>query len=1435
MSAPRKLSAISATLAIFAFAAALFSPALFDGKILAPLDITTHLYAPWNGDANGEKPHNHNPSDAVTQYLPYRIFAEKSFREDGYIGWNPYEMGGYSLAANTMALPGTWTMQLHRFLPFKEAWNLGLIGEFLIAGIGMLVFLRDRKLPWLPCLIGAVAYMFNAQFVTWIYHRWALGSFCWMPWVLWSFGHGFGREKFELRNFLLPGFLAMAMLGGSLQHLAFIVLTCGCLAAAHFDFRRPFANTRSIATWSVISLVALLIASFSLIPQINGYFSNIATGHTRGGLGYENGITQPLLNLLIIPLRIWPWLVGDPQSIDGWHLLKSNFMSLNYLGTVPMVLAFSSLFAKGLPKAGKWLIVVGILTPLTPLVGPLYHRVELLFILGASWMAAEMLAILPTRSRAPRISRGLAMATCAIGTFLLITTCLPSSIRNHLGGEVVDYVLKKSEKTQFGSDTQWIKSRTAEWNARLSLLNPRTAWLYGLLVIGTTGLVLSSRRTFKQKITDPSMGSAPLPETSHSKTTNSKTHGPAWHTAGHLMILAATSLELATLFQTWTTFSDQKNLQSKNEAVETIRKLADDRRVLQSVPGLPFAKHFAPPNLLAAQFIPSIDGYESIQYHSALTRTRHEQQDIRLSLAAVGLAIEPQGQPHPCTESWPMVRSLGTYDVRRNPNPSPILCAGTSPLPTTPSEIASALQSAIAITPKLQTPNRWVFHVPEGVTWLRIAQNWHEGWRWKIAGIEWQTFRNGPDAACWINQVPQNESRIEVQFFPRPLWLTLIASCTAVAYLSLLVYMNIKNRRTETISAKCAKNCSHIGKIGQPLPLLLSSCPLLTKILALVLATITLQTIAVHVFGFFEQLSWSWTATLAIVSLFIYGFLVAWKQALPSERTRFLAPWTSPWPCLIVLLILTQIALYPPTMHDSLSYRLPRIFMALQAGKITNLVTPDWRMNSMPWGWEMMAMPFAIINQINYVKIINLIAFLITYKILFDFSYNSDTKESVRRARLTAIAFATAPVILIQASSTSNDLYTGALLLIGAYFIRKYEEQPSQLPVMASLLALLLAANVKPQFLVFGVAWLAWWLFSPSTPWRAVSWKILAIAFIPYLIVSPILLLASNYMSHGALLGDSTGQLTGAKTNPIVMALAGTIQFLFTQFQLPVFPAPETFSNFLNSIPGMSWLSQQVPKFRPSVSFITLIDNASFGLVHFSLICTGLFLAFRSPSRREKIWIITVALGFLISASQVVPGSIGRSFMGFVCLLLPIACPAIAARCDKARMRMVCLACTLLGLASMALNPACPLWPSMTIEQALKDQKTAPFASELSKYNNYRKRADTGFGMLDEVPQGEPVGTLIRQVTPMVNLWTPDWRSHHINFVHRMKPEEIEASDIEWLIIAGKSQEDYPQLYESIKKSPHWKISKETLYLPNVKQGPETWTLYHKIQSSPAP
>ncbi|RYD61307.1 MAG: hypothetical protein EOP83_17360, partial [Verrucomicrobiaceae bacterium] len=372
MASPRKLPAAAALGFLLALLVALTLPLWTQGKILAPLDITTNMLAPWNAKADGARPHNHWTSDAVTQYLPYRLFIEKSLKEDGYIGWNPYEMGGYSMAANTMATPGAWTMELHRVLPFKDAWNAGIVAEFLIAGAGMLVFLRSRKLPWLACLIGAAAYMLNSQFVIWVHHRWALGSFCWMPWVLWSALDRTSWRTPSVRQVALPLFLALAVLGGSLQHLAFVLLACGCLIAPSLtnNLRRPLASLPAVLPLAIAFAGALAIAAFSLVPQVQGYLANNAIGHTRGGIGYEFGPAQPFFQVFIIPAQIWPWLLGDPSTIDAFRGFKCSYMSMAYLGTIPMVLAIVGIFRKGMPAQAKWLVLVGLLIPPTPLAGP---------------------------------------------------------------------------------------------------------------------------------------------------------------------------------------------------------------------------------------------------------------------------------------------------------------------------------------------------------------------------------------------------------------------------------------------------------------------------------------------------------------------------------------------------------------------------------------------------------------------------------------------------------------------------------------------------------------------------------------------------------------------------------------------------------------------------------------------------------------------------------------------------------------------------------------------------------------------------------------------------------------------------------------------------------------------------------------------------------
>ncbi len=749
------IRAAAAALVLVLFTGVMFRQVFLQGRIIAPLDIVTKMLAPWRNLSDTIKPHNHYAADAVTQYLPYRMFCEKSLREDGYIGWNPYEMGGYSLAANTMALPGSWAVQLHRFLPFKDAWNVGIISEFLVAGVGMLTFLRWRRsLPWIPCLIGALAYMGNSQFIIWIYHRWALGSFCWMPWVLWAAPNGSG-EGISRRTLLLPFFLTLAILGGSLQHLAMVVIACGCVFAGGLtSLRRPAGMLRPAALWSAAFILALLITAFSLLPQIMGFFDNNNMGHVRGAIGYEEGWRQPLFQVLLIPAQSWPWLMGDPRTLDAFRLFKCGFMDIAYMGTIPMLLAIAGLFRASMPRQAKWLVLAGLLIPLTPLVGPLYHRVQLLFLLGGAWMAAEMIAKAPS-TISPKLQRLLVSATAAIGLALLVGTLLPGSVRGSIEKAVSEKAVEGAAGSYFKPDEEWVRDRALGWTRRFSLIHRRTGILYLVLAAGVGGCVLCARKNQRDV------------------------------TIGRFMILGATSFELLVFASTWNSFTDPQLLNIPNASIDTVRAEAGDNRVLQRSPKAGFTDIFATPNTLAARFIKSVDAYESIQYPSTASSLEALPAGPRLTLAGVGIAVHPSNLPPPDgTNDWPVSQITGGYSIRTNPNvPAPVT-AGTAPLPSGPEDIISQLKSARSVRPELETMNRWAFTIPDGASWIRISQNWHSGWKWRAAGGEWQGFIRGADATCWIDHPPQAGTAVEVRFFPYPPWLgwlSLAALSIAVA------------------------------------------------------------------------------------------------------------------------------------------------------------------------------------------------------------------------------------------------------------------------------------------------------------------------------------------------------------------------------------------------------------------------------------------------------------------------------------------------------------------------------------------------------------------------------------------------------------------------------------------------------------------------------
>ena len=751
----------------------LFAPILGTGTLLAPLDISRSFYEPWVSGGEGSRPHNHNPSDAVTQYIPYRMLAAQAFEEDGYIGWNPYGMGGISLAANTMALPASPSMQLHRWMPFETAWNLGIVLEFFVAGLGMLVFLRSRRHLWVVCVAGALIYMLNTQFVIWVYHRWALASFCWMPWVLWSAVDWKGWGDWHWRRLLAPVFLALALHGASIQHMVFVFLATACLALAALpDWRRPLASWRVVAGWGLVWLLATAMTAHTLLPQVQAYLENVGVGHTRGDVGYSQGVLQPLLNLVFLFGQIWPWLGGDAQTIDAWRAFKGNFMSIAYLGTVPMVLAFLGVFRKEMPRAAKWLIILGLLIPLTPLVGPLYHRVQLLFLLGGAWMAAEMLSAFLKRPShlLPLLFSG---AVAVLAAVLALSALLPSSQREFLREKAVQTAVQRAQDTQFGSDSEWVEARASEWVDRIHIGHPRTLGLMLLLAAGSLGLFLLARPGLPGKL-------------------------------GVALIGAAALSELTMFFLSWRTFSDTELLTERHPHIEQVAQVVGSGRLLQADVTRDFVGTvaFLPPNQFQPYGVRILGGYESIHSQSVWRALDGEvPEEERLMLAGVSASIEARSdtQPNAGSSTWPVAAEFPKHIVRRNPAPLTPVISGPDTPPDSVNNLIPALRAAREITPESRTMSALVMSLPEKTRWVRFDENYHRGWSFRLSDeAAWMPLQRGIDGALWLHmEAPTaSETQVEVRFHPVATPIRLLSGLALAATLAWIAVLAVARPRT---------------------------------------------------------------------------------------------------------------------------------------------------------------------------------------------------------------------------------------------------------------------------------------------------------------------------------------------------------------------------------------------------------------------------------------------------------------------------------------------------------------------------------------------------------------------------------------------------------------------------------------------------------------
>lgn len=261
--------------------------------VVAVLAATAFLFWPlfW-GIATGAPPFFE--WDVPEQYWPDLVYLCESLHDGALPYWNPYDRGGYPIAADPQAglyHPLNWALCAvggsSLSLGFAEA---RVVLGFLLCGLFALGWLRRVGADWSGAVAGAVLLM-AAPFMR---HNWELNltaALAWLPAMLWAIE--VVRAQGRVRD---AAWLALAVAG------------CGWVGsppALYFagTFATIYALIRAPHRWRVLLLSAALSFGFLAVVILPG--AELATLSVQAGRSFES-IAEGHLRREQLAALLWP-------------------------------------------------------------------------------------------------------------------------------------------------------------------------------------------------------------------------------------------------------------------------------------------------------------------------------------------------------------------------------------------------------------------------------------------------------------------------------------------------------------------------------------------------------------------------------------------------------------------------------------------------------------------------------------------------------------------------------------------------------------------------------------------------------------------------------------------------------------------------------------------------------------------------------------------------------------------------------------------------------------------------------------------------------------------------------------------------------------------------------------------------------------------------
>jgi hypothetical protein len=529
-------------------------------------------------------------------------------------------------------------------------------------------------------------------------------------------------------------------------------------------------------------------------------------------------------------------------------------------------------------------------------------------------------------------------------------------------------------------------------------------------------------------------------------------------------------------------------------------------------------------------------------------------------------------------------------------------------------------------------------------------------------------------------------------------------------------------------------------------------------------------------------------------------------------------------------LALVAALIYPPTMLDALTYRLPRILLWLQEDHIRHFLTVDERLNYMPHAWGLATLPLIQLAGDRLVTLWNYASWIVFYLIAYDWAF--EASGNVSKSRVMAFIASTSTFAVLQACEASSDLFTTAFVLVSLRFVLQFEHTRDWRNIHWSVLSLLLAADTKPHVAVLALPLAVWFWLAPSKPWKSFRWRWLPGLIPVWLLCSPALSWVLNHQTYGRWLGVASDSISGK--NPLWNILLGAIMTVWQVIQPPVNPLALMLNDRLQQGVSELGLNTLIPTFNLRCNLINMVDGASLGLVLSALLAAGVVLAVRRNRQALNSWrgwaMAAGAAGYCLALAQVVPGSIGRAFCVFLFFAVPLAMVGwnlMRPQVLQAGLYL-CLASSLL---SLVLSPERPLWPACRVQRALAGSpRFNGLAKKMELYTLVPERARAGEALVQAIPDSEPaVAALIGEDRPLLPLFRPYSLGRDVLlFPPHAVQRDLNRWQVNYVIVGGGAEEKYPELSSYVEQSGDYELVIRHDYTSKLIRGVETWKLFRR-------